>query len=195
MRIATSVRGTATPSRGHFSRGHRKFHQIPPKVPPDAPGFTRTLSDVTGTKKPAKPYAITGFRILSDVLGWVSGVGDRTRTGKPLGGGFSSHYVFRRRARRVAASPFVRWTMPSPSPRARSMRRAALGAPRLVSTPSAPSLARQPAWLGVASAPPACAARPRGFAEFEGFCTSRFQPGTQSLKSAMFTNFITPTAR
>ncbi|OXI44647.1 hypothetical protein DF153_13080 [Burkholderia cenocepacia] len=32
----------------------------------------------------------------------------------------------------------------------------------------------------------------RGFAEFEGFCTDRFRPGTQSFKSAMFTNFITP---
>ncbi|ASE96443.1 hypothetical protein E2P84_28010 [Burkholderia cepacia] len=35
-------------------------------------------------------------------------------------------------------------------------------------------------------------ARIRGFAEFEGFCTDRFRPGTQSFKSAMFTNFITP---
>ncbi|NTZ83631.1 hypothetical protein FCJ61_11625 [Burkholderia metallica] len=32
----------------------------------------------------------------------------------------------------------------------------------------------------------------RGFTEFEGFCTGRFRPGTQSFKSAMFTNFITP---
>ncbi|AXF20167.1 hypothetical protein CUJ89_06385 [Burkholderia pyrrocinia] len=32
----------------------------------------------------------------------------------------------------------------------------------------------------------------RGFTEFEGFCTDRFRPGTQSFKSAMFTNFITP---
>ncbi|ORT84612.1 hypothetical protein B7G54_18805 [Burkholderia puraquae] len=35
-------------------------------------------------------------------------------------------------------------------------------------------------------------ARIRGFAEFEGFCTDRFRSGTQSFKSAMFTNFITP---
>ncbi|NTZ09102.1 hypothetical protein FCJ60_25985 [Burkholderia metallica] len=35
-------------------------------------------------------------------------------------------------------------------------------------------------------------ARIRGFTEFEGFCTGRFRPGTQSFKSAMFTNFITP---
>ncbi|AYQ37945.1 hypothetical protein CVS37_07410 [Burkholderia lata] len=35
-------------------------------------------------------------------------------------------------------------------------------------------------------------ARIRGFTEFEGFCTDRFRPGTQSFKSAMFTNFITP---
>ncbi|CAG9234638.1 hypothetical protein BVI434_960007 [Burkholderia vietnamiensis] len=39
---------------------------------------------------------------------------------------------------------------------------------------------------------PRCASRIRGFAEFEGFCTGRFRPGTQSFKSAMFTNFITP---
>ncbi|PLZ02551.1 hypothetical protein CY652_10595 [Burkholderia sp. WAC0059] len=35
----------------------------------------------------------------------------------------------------------------------------------------------------------------RGFAEFEGFCTGRFQSGTQFFKSAMFTNFITPAGR
>jgi hypothetical protein len=35
----------------------------------------------------------------------------------------------------------------------------------------------------------------RGFAEFEGFCTGRFRPGTQLLKSAMFTNFITRAGR
>lgn len=61
--------------------------------------------------------------------------------------------------------------------------------PRLVSTPFPPQpprlsrdLARR--CLG--------ASRARGFAEFEGFCTGRFRPGTQSFKSAMFTNFITP---
>ena len=35
----------------------------------------------------------------------------------------------------------------------------------------------------------------RGFTEFEGFCTDRFRPGTQSFKSAMFTNFITRAGR
>ena len=35
----------------------------------------------------------------------------------------------------------------------------------------------------------------RGFTEFEGFCTGRFRPGTQLLKSAMFTNFITRAGR
>lgn len=60
----------------------------------------------------------------------------------------------------------------------------ALGAPRLVSTPSS----RVPRGL----ARRCLDARIRGFAEFEGFCTDRFRPGTQSFKSAMFTNFITP---
>jgi hypothetical protein len=46
------------------------------------------------------------------------------------------------------------------------------------------------AWLGVASG--RADAHPRGFAEFEGFYSSRFRPGTQIFKSAMFTNFITP---
>lgn len=60
----------------------------------------------------------------------------------------------------------------------------ALGAPRLVSTPSS----RVPRGL----ARRCLDAHIRGFAEFEGFCTDRFRPGTQSFKSAMFTNFITP---
>lgn len=60
----------------------------------------------------------------------------------------------------------------------------ALGAPRLVSTPSS----RMPRGL----ARRCLDAHIRGFAEFEGFCTDRFRPGTQSFKSAMFTNFITP---
>jgi hypothetical protein len=60
----------------------------------------------------------------------------------------------------------------------------ALGAPRLVSTPSS----RMPRGL----ARRCLDARIRGFAEFEGFCTDRFRSGTQSFKSAMFTNFITP---
>ncbi|AHI74803.1 hypothetical protein BTRA_2836 [Burkholderia thailandensis USAMRU Malaysia  len=68
-------------------------------------------------------------------------------------------------------------------------RSCALGAPRLVSTPSPPPLFRP--LRGLARR---ClgASRARGFAEFEGFCTGRFRPGTQSFKSAMFTNFITP---
>lgn len=60
----------------------------------------------------------------------------------------------------------------------------ALGAPRLVSTPSS----RMPRGL----ARRCLDAHIRGFAEFEGFCTDRFRSGTQSFKSAMFTNFITP---
>ena len=78
-------------------------------------------------------------------------------------------------------------------------RIAALGAPRLVSTPSA----KQPCGIifGLGSALPrldcrACAGTgARGFTEFEGFCTNRFRLGTQLLKSAMFTNFITRAGR
>lgn len=68
-------------------------------------------------------------------------------------------------------------------------RSCALGAPRLVSTPSPP-----PLLLPLRGLARRClgASRARGFAEFEGFCTGRFRPGTQSFKSAMFTNFITP---
>jgi hypothetical protein len=66
------------------------------------------------------------------------------------GGGFSSHCFFR--SRRRAALPFVRWTMPSPSPASGSSARATLGAPRLVSTPSRLRSRGIRAWLGVASA-------------------------------------------
>lgn len=106
----------------------------------------------------------------------------------------------------MRASSFVRWTMPSPSRSNTSkLVRVALGAPRLVSTPSA----KRPGWagliFGLGSALPRRnrfaryryrkRRRARGFAEFEGFCTDRFRPGTQSLKSAMFTNFITRAGR
>ncbi len=66
------------------------------------------------------------------------------------GGGFSSHCFFR--SRRRAALPFVRWTMPSPSPASGASARATLGAPRLVSTPSRLRSRGIRAWLGVASA-------------------------------------------
>lgn len=77
--------------------------------------------------------------------------------------------------------------------------RAALGAPRLVSTPSA----KRPDGrvFGLGSALPRRRRRTfadtgaRGFTEFEGFYTGRFRPGTQLLKSAMFTNFITRAGR
>lgn len=76
---------------------------------------------------------------------------------------------------------------------------AELGAPRLVSTPSAKRpLGRV---FGLGSALPRRRRRAfagtgaRGFTEFEGFCTGRFRPGTQLLKSAMFTNFITRAGR
>jgi hypothetical protein len=92
----------------------------------------------------------------------------------------------------IASSPFVRWTMPSPSRQAARVCLAALGAPRLVSTPSA-TRAATAACEGLGSALPrrdrarfhareACARMgARGFAEFEGFCTDRFRPGTQTL--------------
>jgi len=99
-----------------------------------------------------------------------------------------------------AASPFVRWTMPSPS-RGPSI----VDAPRRIRRPpsslytfrSACRSDTHRAWLGVASAtaPNEQVQHTRGFAEFEGFCTDRFQPGTQCFKSAMFTNFITRAGR
>jgi hypothetical protein len=74
-------------------------------------------------KIPAKPLILRGFRMSSNDSDIECGAGDRTRTGKPLGGGFSSHHVFRRLAARDGRA-FVRWTMPSPSPRAAFARRA-----------------------------------------------------------------------
>jgi hypothetical protein len=82
-----------------------------------------------------------------------AGAGDRTRTGKPLSGGFSSHYVFRRR--RIPGGIAVRALDYAFAIAARRSiePRAALGAPRLVSTPSARSpRERRRAWLGVAAA-------------------------------------------
>jgi hypothetical protein len=72
----------------------------------------------------------------------------------------------------------------------------AAGALRLVSTPSlrirGPDLA-----CGCPSGLARCClgVGARGFAEFEGFYSDRFRSGTQFLKSAMFTNFITPAGR
>ena len=67
-----------------------------------------------------------------------AGVGDRTRTGKPLGGGFSSHHVFRRRERGSTACVRALDYAFAVAASLRNEARAALGAPRLVSTPSAP---------------------------------------------------------
>lgn len=111
------------------------------------------------------------------------GAGDRTRTGKPVKAADFRHTASFK-AGVACAMPFVRWTMPSPSRAGFTCCPCALGAPRLVSTPSS----RMPRGL----ARRCLDARIRGFAEFEGFCTDRFRPGTQSFKSAMFTNFITP---
>jgi len=102
----------------------------------------------------------------------------------------------------TSASAFVRWTMPSPSRRmslahTRRIRRppSSLYTFREMAVRDGPDFR---AWLGVASACSSCLRSnkgARGFAEFEGFCTDRFRPGTQLLKSAMFTNFITRAGR
>lgn len=114
------------------------------------------------------------------------GAGDRTRTGKPIKAADFRHTAsfeagaarrrscaglcLRRRAR--ALLPLVRLRRPPSS----------LYTFPAAAFATASGLARR--CLG--------ASRARGFAEFEGFCTGRFRPGTQSFKSAMFTNFITP---
>lgn len=46
-------------------------------MPPDSGGHRWTTSEI---KKPAKPYAITGFWNSEDNFGWVFGAGCRTRT-------------------------------------------------------------------------------------------------------------------
>lgn len=69
-----------TAPRGHFPGGNCQSEEIPPVVPPHAPGFRRASSDDIGIKKPAKPYAITGFWISEDDLGQLIGAGCRTRT-------------------------------------------------------------------------------------------------------------------
>lgn len=131
-----------------------------------------------------------GFQTTSEErLEKRTGAGDRTRTGKPIKAADFRHTTSfeagaPRCARRSCAGLCLRHR-----PHAAWAACVTLGAPRLVSTPSpraacalASGLARR--CLG--------ASRARGFAEFEGFCTGRFRPGTQSFKSAMFTNFITP---
>jgi len=76
------------------------------------------------------------------------------------GDGFSSHYGFRRQL-----ALFVRWTMPSP------WRSRAVGAPRLVSTPSpCGGLARR--CLG---------GRARGFTEFEEIHSDAFAARCSNL--------------
>ena len=76
---------------------------------------------------------------------------------------------------------FVVWTIPSPWPRRE--RRMALGAARLVSTPSPCG-----AWLGIAS---------EGFPDFEQFYVPGFPGRTQILafKSGASTSFATPAYR
>lgn len=95
--------------------------------------------------------AITGDRHSGYVrrLAEIFGAGDRTRTGKPIKAADFRHTASFK-AGVAKTTPFVRWTMPSPS-RAGVLRcPCALGAPRLVSTPSSRALRRE-AWLGVAS--------------------------------------------
>ena len=79
-----------------------------------------------------------------------------------------------------SAKSFVVWTIPSPE------RVRALGAARLVSTPSlrrvrAGRLARDRHF--------------KGFPEFEQFCTAGFPVGTQWFKSVASTSFATPARR
>ncbi len=134
-------------------------------------------------KKPASASFLAGFLHLHRIASTQSMV---------PGTGLEPASQLRRRI-------FVTLLLSKPASRARTVRAldyaftvacgrdrcpCALGAPRLVSTPSS----RMPRGL----ARRCLDARIRGFAEFEGFCTDRFRPGTQSFKSAMFTNFITP---
>jgi len=80
----------------------------------------QTIADVRQRKIPGGlGYVALGCGEIEE----MSGAGDRTRTGKLLSGGFSSHYVFRRRLPHTRQQTFVRWTMPSPSRCARGTRR------------------------------------------------------------------------
>lgn len=94
------------------------------------------------------------------------GAGDRTRTGMPIGGGFSSHYGFRRQRGCSCAGLCLH------------RGHSALGAPRLVSTPSQ----GYQAWLGVVS-PTRAGISPN----LRGFTRGLSLPGAQSSKSAVST--------
>lgn len=141
-------------------------------------------SDATPQKQKTRERSISrGFSGLHGIAwkrSWCRGP-DLNRQANQ-GGGFSSHCFFRSRRRERDAVRALDYAFAVA--RGRDRCPCALGAPRLVSTPSS----REPRGL----ARRCLDARIRGFAEFEGFCTDRFRPGTQSFKSAMFTNFITP---
>ena len=98
-----------------------------------------------------------GFRI---------GARGRNRTGTPCGGGFSSHFGFRRQ--HVGTVRGLEHAF--------SIVLMTLGVRRLLSTPS---LAMQPrAWLGVGSDAKAS----RAFADFDGLHFGRFPPKAQIVQ-------------
>jgi hypothetical protein len=104
----------------------------------------------------------------------MAGARDRNRTGTACAEGFSSHHGFRRQLQEAVRALDYAFTLAN----------FAVGAPRLVSTPSPflGGLARR--CLGH---------KARGFAEFEGIHTGAFAPWCSMLKikSLVSTNFTT----
>ena len=133
--------------KGHIRTGGIDVPRYVGSCPEMCPrlGWVSMVGDgQTWEAKRRKSLTVSGFWSTMGNVGRDSGARDRTRTGKPLGGGFSSHCVFRRRNcsrplhHRSCAGLCLRHRGAHPL----SMCRVALGAPRLVSTPSTARVGR-----------------------------------------------------
>lgn len=86
-------------------------------APYDAPGLCgcqwETMGNA-GNKKPRKCLTDGDFWQTMETLGSMCGAGDRTRTGKPIKAADFRHTASFK-AGVAKTTPFVRWTMPSPS--------------------------------------------------------------------------------
>lgn len=164
--------------RVFFGRNSRTSVKAMPKM--------KGIRPMHRENKNPRSLALSRVSALSRNCSWCRGPDSNRQANQ--GGGFSSHCFFQSRRRMTRRRSCAGLCLRRRA-RADPACPCALGAPRLVSTPStrAPHSVRCEAWLGVASMHGI-----RGFTEFEGFCTGRFRPGTQLFKSAMSTNFITP---
>ena len=126
---------------------------IPPKIAPYTTGCRRTKPAPKGTKNSARPRSSGVLRNTSAQTGtcqWCPGPdSNRQAVRRRI---FITLHLSMPATCTALTSPFVRWTMPSPLRSAHqfSACRAALGAPRLVSTPSTARVTETHAGLGSA---------------------------------------------